>query len=319
MLSRTAANLFWMGRHLERAETAARLLDVGARITLLPNTAEGYRNEWESLLRASGAQAAFAERYGDEITQENIESWLFFDHANPSSVASCIERAREGGRIVRTALTSQVWDALNMAYQELRALERQPRARLDTAMLTDFTTRHGSTVRGAINATQLRNDGWHFVNLGYSLERADATARLLDVKYFVLLPRVEFVGSGLDNYQWQVILRALSAHRAFHWAYGGEVTAGKVADFLILNGESPRSLLTSLYEAVWHLDGLVRRYGAEVPASASGRAHETLEQLMARDIEAIFDEGLHEFLSWFINELASISNAVHDDYLSGRM
>ncbi|MCJ1901800.1 MULTISPECIES: alpha-E domain-containing protein [Paracoccus] len=319
MLSRTAANLFWMGRHLERAETAARLLDVGARITLLPNTAEGYRNEWESLLRASGAQAAFAERYGDEITQENIESWLFFDHANPSSVASCIERAREGGRIVRTALTSQVWDALNMAYQELRALERQPRARLDTAMLTDFTTRHGSTVRGAINATQLRNDGWHFVNLGYSLERADATARLLDVKYFVLLPRVEFVGSGLDNYQWQVILRALSAHRAFHWAYGGEVTAGKVADFLILNGESPRSLLTSLYEAVWHLDGLVRRYGAEVPASASARAHETLEQLMARDIEAIFDEGLHEFLSWFINELASISNAVHDDYLSGRM
>lgn len=319
MLSRTAANLFWMGRHLERAETAARLLDVGARITLLPNTAEGYRNEWELLLRASGAQAAFAERYGDEITQENIESWLFFDHANPSSVASCIERAREGGRIVRTALTSQVWDALNMAYQELRALERQPRARLDTAMLTDFTTRHGSTVRGAINATQLRNDGWHFVNLGYSLERADATARLLDVKYFVLLPRVEFVGSGLDNYQWQVILRALSAHRAFHWAYGGEVTAGKVADFLILNGESPRSLLTSLYEAVWHLDGLVRRYGAEVPASASGRAHETLEQLMARDIEAIFDEGLHEFLSWFINELASISNAVHDDYLSGRM
>lgn len=319
MLSRTAANLFWMGRHLERAETAARLLDVGARITLLPNTAEGYRNKWESLLRASGAQAAFAERYGDEITQENIESWLFFDHANPSSVASCIERAREGGRIVRTALTSQVWDALNMAYQELRALERQPRARLDTAMLTDFTTRHGSTVRGAINATQLRNDGWHFVNLGYSLERADATARLLDVKYFVLLPRVEFVGSGLDNYQWQVILRALSAHRAFHWAYGGEVTAGKVADFLILNGESPRSLLTSLYEAVWHLDGLVRRYGAEVPASASGRAHETLEQLMARDIEAIFDEGLHEFLSWFINELASISNAVHDDYLSGRM
>lgn len=319
MLSRTAANLFWMGRHLERAETAARLLDVGARITLLPNTAEGYRNEWESLLRASGAQAAFAERYGDEITQENIESWLFFDHANPSSVASCIERAREGGRIVRTALTSQVWDALNMAYQELRALERQSRARLDTAMLTDFTTRHGSTVRGAINATQLRNDGWHFVNLGYSLERADATARLLDVKYFVLLPRVEFVGSGLDNYQWQVILRALSAHRAFHWAYGGEVTAGKVADFLILNGESPRSLLTSLYEAVWHLDGLVRRYGAEVPASASGRAHETLEQLMARDIEAIFDEGLHEFLSWFINELASISNAVHDDYLSGRM
>lgn len=175
-----------------------------------------------------------------------IECTYVFDHENPSSVASCIEQAREGGRIVRTALTSQVWDALNSAFQELRVIERKRRGQLDTAELTDFTTRHSSAVRGAINATQLRNDGWHFTNLGYSLERADATARLLDVKYFVLLPRVEFVGSGLDNYQWQVILRALSAHRAFHWAYGGDITASKVADFLILNGESPRSLLTSL-------------------------------------------------------------------------
>ncbi|ATQ54849.1 alpha-E domain-containing protein [Paracoccus yeei] len=319
MLSRTAANLFWMGRHLERAETAARLLDVGQRITLLPNTEEGYRNEWESLLRSAGARGAFASRYGDAINQDNIVSWLFFDCDNPSSVASCIERAREGGRIVRTALTSQVWDALNTAYQELRDLKRQPRETVDTAMLTDFTTRHGSTVRGAINATQLRSDGWHFINLGYSLERADATSRLLDVKYFVLLPRVEFVGSGLDNYQWQVILRALSAHRAFHWAYGGDITASKVADFLILNGESPRSLLTSLYEAVWNLDGLVRRYGEGVPATASVKARQTLESLMARDIDAIFDEGLHEFLTWFIGEIGAISDAVHDDYFSGRM
>ncbi|MFJ1291050.1 alpha-E domain-containing protein [Paracoccus yeei] len=319
MLSRTAANLFWMGRHLERAETAARLLDVGQRITLLPNTEEGYRNEWESLLRSAGARGAFASRYGDAINQDNIVSWLFFDCDNPSSVVSCIERAREGGRIVRTALTSQVWDALNTAYQELRDLKRQPRETVDTAMLTDFTTRHGSTVRGAINATQLRSDGWHFINLGYSLERADATSRLLDVKYFVLLPRVEFVGSGLDNYQWQVILRALSAHRAFHWAYGGDITASKVADFLILNGESPRSLLTSLYEAVWNLDGLVRRYGEGVPATASVKARQTLESLMARDIDAIFDEGLHEFLTWFIGEIGAISDAVHDDYFSGRM
>lgn len=318
MLSRTAANLFWMGRHLERADTAARLLDVGQRITLMPNTETGYQNEWNSLLQASGTADLFAEKYGD-ARQENIEEFIFFDRDNPSSVVSCIEKARESGRIVRTALTSQVWDALNLAYQELRALRRKPRGQMDTAMLTDFTTRHGSTVRGAMNATQLRNDGWHFINLGYSLERADATARLLDVKYFVLLPRVEFVGSGLDNYQWQVILRALSAHRAFHWAYGGDVTATKVADFLILNGESPRSLLTSLYEAVWHLDGLARRYGEHAPSTASAKARATLDSLVARDIEAIFDEGLHEFLSWFINEIGNVSSAVHDDYLSGRM
>ncbi|WP_411838120.1 alpha-E domain-containing protein [Paracoccus sp. ME4] len=316
MLSRTASNLFWMGRHLERAETAARLLDVGQRITLLPNTEAGYQNEWNSLLQASGSADLFGRKYGG-ITQENIEEFIFFDHDNPSSVVSCVEKAREAGRIVRTALTSQVWDALNVAYQELRKIERTPRAKLDTASLTDFVTAHTSTVRGAINASQLRNDGWHFMNLGYGLERADATARLLDVKYFVLLPRIEFVGSGLDTYQWQVILRALSAHRAYHWAYGGDITAGQVADFLILNGESPRALITSLYETVWHLEGLARRYGDSVPTSARDKAREVLAALQARDIEMIFDEGLHEFLSWFIQELSTISNLVHQDYLLG--
>ncbi|MFC3169986.1 alpha-E domain-containing protein [Paracoccus fontiphilus] len=316
MLSRTAANLFWMGRHLERADTAARLLDVGQRITLLPNTASGYQNEWNSLLQASGTATLFAKKYG-EVSQENIEEFIFFDRQNPSSVLSCIEKAREAGRIVRTALTSQVWDALNVTYQDLRKLEKTPRGKLDTASLTDFTTSHTSTVRGAINATQLRNDGWHFMNLGYGLERADATARLLDVKYYVLLPRIEFVGSGLDTYQWQVILRALSAHRAYHWAYGGDITAGRVADFLILNGESPRSLITSLYEAVWNLEGIAKRYGETVPTTARDKAREVLGRLQAHDIDMIFDEGLHEFLTWFIGEIGTISTLVHEDYLLG--
>ena len=316
MLSRTAANLFWMGRHLERADTAARLLDVGQRITLMPNSETGYQNEWNSLLQASGTADLFAEKYGDS-TEENIQEFIFFDRDNPSSVVACLEKARESGRIVRTALTSQVWDALNMTYQELRKMERRQRSKLDAATLTDFTTASTSTVRGAINATQLRNDGWHFMNLGYGLERADATARLLDVKYYVLLPRIEFVGSGLDTYQWQVILRSLSAHRAYHWAYGGDITAGQVADFLILNGESPRSLLTSLYESVWNLEGLARRYGDTVPTSARDKARESLAGLQSRDIDMIFDEGLHEFLSWFIGEIGAISALVHEDYLLG--
>ena len=316
MLSRTAANLFWMGRHLERAETAARLLDVGQRITLTPNTEAGYRNEWISLLQASGTADLFQQKYS-EVNQESIEEFIFFDRDNPSSVLSCIEKAREGGRIVRTALTSQVWDALNVAYQDVRQFERTPRDQLDPSMLTDFTTRSTSTVRGAINATQLRNDGWHFMNLGYGLERADATARVLDVKYYVLLPRLEFIGSELDTYQWQVLLRALSAHRAYHWAYGGDITAGQVAHFLILNGESPRSLITSLYEATWHLDGLAKRYGDAVSTQARDKAREVLEQLQATEITMIFDEGLHEFLTWFFTQINTISNLVHEDYLLG--
>ncbi|MBC7675526.1 MAG: alpha-E domain-containing protein, partial [Rhodoferax sp.] len=242
MLSRTADNLYWIARYMERAETAARLLEVGARISLLPSV-HGYRSEWDSLLRSAGSSDAFEKKYGDPV-QRNIESFLFFDRDNASSVGACITAARENGRIVRTALTSQVWDALNTAFQELREIERTPRSELELSRLTDWTMRHAAMVRGSIDATLLRNDGYNFLNLGYYLERGDATARLMDVKYYVLLPRVEFVGSGLDNYQWTTLLRALSSHRAFHWAYGGEVTAGKIAHFLILNPQCPRALIT---------------------------------------------------------------------------
>ena len=315
MLSRTADNLFWIARYMERAETAARLLEVGSRIALLPS-AGGYRNEWDSLLQASGNADAFGRKYGDPV-QRNIESFLFFDRDNPSSVASCITTARENGRIVRTALTTQVWDALNTAFQELRQLERTPRSELELSRLTEWTMRHAAMVRGAIEATLLRNDGWDFLNLGYHLERADNTARLMDVKYYVLLPKVEFVGSGLDNYQWTTLLRAMSAHRAFHWAYGGEVTAAKIAHFLILNSQCPRSLITCVEEISLHLDRLAKAYGAKTEAQA--RAKDMLAALEATKVEDIFDEGLHEFLSRFIREVASLGSLVHDTYLSGDM
>ena len=315
MLSRTADNLFWIARYMERAETAARLLEVGSRIALLPSAA-GYRNEWDSLLQASGNADAFAKKYGDPV-QRNIESFLFFDHDNPSSVASCITIARENGRIVRTALTAQVWDALNTAFQELRQLECKPRSELELSRLTEWTMRHAAMVRGAIEATLLRNDGWDFLNLGYGLERADNTARLMDVKYYVLLPRVEFVGSGLDNYQWTTLLRAMSAHRAFHWAYGGEVTAAKIAHFLSLNPQCPRSLITCAEGISAHLDRLAKAYGATTDAQA--RARGMVDALRVTRTDDIFDEGLHDFLSRFIRETAALGSLIHDPYLSGDM
>lgn len=314
MLSRTADNLLWLARYVERAETAARLLDVGARIALLPNAGAGYRSEWDALLRATGSSAAFAHKYGEPV-QRNIESHLFFDGENPGSVAACITRARENGRIVRTALTTQLWDALNSAFQELRELERQPRSQLELGRLTDWTRRQTALIRGAIDSSQLRNDGWDFLNIGFNLERADSTARLLDVKYFVLLPGVEFVGSGLDNYQWTMLLRALSLHRAFHWAYGGEVTAAKIAHFLILNRASPRSLIACVEALNLHLDRLARAYDRTTLAQTAARA--LLAEMADTRIEAIFDEGLHEFLTRVIGEIAEVTIRVHDAYLSG--
>ena len=313
MLSRTADNLFWIARYIERAETAARLLEVGARMALIPSAA-GYRNEWDSLLSASGTADGFARKYGDPV-QRNLESWLFFDRDNPSSVASCITAARENGRIVRTALTTQAWDALNTAFQELRTLERQPRSALELSRLTEWTMRHAALVRGTIDATLLRNDGWDFLNLGFYLERADNTARLMDVKYYVLLPKVEFVGSGLDNFQWTTLLRAMSAHRAFHWAYGGEVTAGKIAHFLILNTQCPRSLITCAEGMMTHLERLARGYRRRTAAQEAAR--NLLSKLAELRVEDIFDEGLHEFLTRFIREVGELGAVVHDSYLHG--
>ncbi len=314
MLSRTADNLYWIARYMERAETAARLLEVGARIALLPDDGHGYRSEWDSVLRASGTADGFARKYGDPV-QRNIESYLFLDRDNPSSVASCVTAARENARIVRTGLTTQVWDALNSGFQEMRELERSPRSELDLGRLVDWTRRQTAMVRGAIDATQLRNDGYDFLNIGHYLERADSTARLLDVKYYVLLPRADFVGSGLDNYQWSTLLRALSAHRAFHWAYGGEVTAAKIAHFLILNPQSPRSLLAAVQGLNAHLDRLARGYGRSTPAQTRARA--LLGELAETRVEDVFEEGLHDFLTRFIREVAGIGALVHEAYLSG--
>ncbi len=315
MLSRTADNLYWLARYMERAETAARLLEVGARISLLP-TEQGYRNEWDSLLRSTGTAHAFGAKYGEPV-QRNIESFLFFDRDNPSSVASCITSARENGRIVRTALTTQVWDALNTAFQELRQIERTPRSALELSRLTDWTMKHAAMVRGAIDATLLRGDGYNFLNLGYYLERGDATARLMDVKYYVLLPRAVYVGSGADNDQWMMLLRALSANRAFHWAYGGEITAAKIAHFLILNPQCPRALITCVAGSNNHLTRLAKLYGR--PSQAETRAAALQSMLDAATPETIFDEGLHGFLTRFIGLTADLAQTINDTYLSGDM
>lgn len=316
MLSRTADNLFWIGRLIERAETQARLLEVGSRNALIPNISTGARNEWESILQASASLDAFTAKYGDAV-ERNVESHLFFDEDNPSSVASCIAQARENGRIVRTALTSQVWDALNAGAADIRQMKRTERSKLSTSDLVDWTIRQTSLVRGAVEGTQLRIDGYDFLNIGAWIERADATARLLDVKYFVLLPQVDLVGSGLDNYQWRTILRAMSAHRAFNWAYGGEITPAKIADFLILNRKAPRSLLTCAEETSWHLDRLARAYGRTTEAQSEARA--LVSYLSEITVEDIFDEGLHEFLTRVLQSANNLSNTIGRIYLSGEV
>ena len=315
MLSRTAESLYWIGRYMERADTMSRLLEVGYRMALMPSTGAGYRNEWASLVAAAGSSAGFEAKYGEQFRQRDVESWLFYDRDNGSSVISCLEAARQNGRAVRTALTTSMWDALNVAYLELKEIERRPRSASPLPELCDWTKRQSALLRGTTETTHLQNDGYDFLNIGSYLERGDNTARLLDVKYYVLLPTTDMVGGGVDTYQWTTLLRALSAFRSFHWTYGSEYSPRKIAHFLILNKACPRSLLHCQDKIGFHLERLARGYGHSVKAHARQRG--LLAELAEARVEDIISEGLHEFLSRFINQNAALSLDVADGYLFG--
>jgi uncharacterized alpha-E superfamily protein len=315
MLSRTAENLYWLARYMERAETMARLLEVGYRMALMPSAGEGYRNEWASLVAAAGSSVGFEAKFGEVFRQRDVETWLFFDRENPSSVTSCVETARQNGRAVRTALTTEMWDALNGAYLELREIERRPRSEALLPQLCDWTKRQGALLRGATEGTHLQNDGYDFMNLGYYLERGDNTARLLDVKYYVLLPTTDMVGGSIDTYQWTTLLRALSAFRAFHWAYRGEYSPRKIAHFLILNRACPRSLLHCQDTVGHHLGRLAHAYGHRT--AAHERLTIMLAELAEAEVEDIINEGLHEFLTRFIHSNAALGQDVAHGYLFG--
>jgi uncharacterized alpha-E superfamily protein len=315
MLSRTAENLFWLARYMERADTMARLLEVGYRMALMPSAGEGYRNEWASLVAAAGSSSGFEAKFEDSFRQRDVETWLFYDRENPSSVMSCIETARQNGRAVRTALTGEMWDALNGAYIELRDIERRPRSENPLPHLCDWTKRQGALFRGATEGTHLQNDGYDFLNLGRYLERGDNTARLLDVKYYVLLPTLDMVGGSIDTYQWTTLLRALSAFRAFHWSYGGEYNPRKIAHFLILNAACPRSLLHCQEKAGGHLERLARAYGRRTPAHE--RMASSVGELGGAQVDDVIEEGLHQFLTHFIHQNATIARDVADGYLFG--
>ena len=306
MLSRTAEYLYWISRYMERAETTARLLDVGYRMSLFPNLS-GYNNEWESVLAASGAIDSYKKKYND-IVQKHVEDYLFFDEENPSSIYNCILNARNNALVVRTSFTPESWLAINKAYQEIINFKQNKYSTSDLPNLTEWAIEQVNLFRGTINSL-LRNDGYNFLLLGLFVERADNSARLLDVKYFVLLPKPEYIGSNIDNMQWSILLRSLSSFRAFRWAYDGEITATKIADFLVLNDNCPRSLSYCIQNIVAHLINL------KCSPTKVEKIYNSLKDLnvtiQQEKIESIVEYGLHEFVSKFINKISSFDTDIH--------
>lgn len=306
MLSRTAENLFWCSRYLERAEGTARLIEMGHRMTLIPGAG---REEWRSVAAAVGASEVFEKE--ERLTERLIVEKLVLCPETPASLRYCLDRARDNAKAVRTALTKEMWEALNDGWRRLEALDTEQALR-ELPTLIDWVRARAATFRGASETSMLRDDRYYFLRIGGHLERADLTLRLLDVKYFVLLPETEVIGGGRDHHQWTSVLHAMSAVRAYHHVYRGDFSPWRISDFLILNQQFPRSVSYCWNEIHRYLDLLSNAYGQR--SEANMQIGKMVALLADTEMGEIFQTGLHEFATEAIGENARLATDIGRAY-----
>lgn len=310
MLGKTAGSLFWMSRQIERVENISRLVEAGLRMALTRGS--NSQDEWASLVATAGAKDGFDQKH-DEYTASNVVDYLFRDRDNPSSVRSSMEAARNNARVARTALTREVWEAINQCWMTTAQNLKSPVRETELTDILGGLRQDSALIRGTLHGTALRNENYDFARLGTFIERADSTARILDVKYYVLLPSVAHVGSALDNAQWESILRSVSAQRSYRWVYDAQYKPANIADFLILNRRMPRSLAFSYGQITSNLDFLAEEYG--IRHACHETADRNFNRLKGKNVAEISDYGLHEFLSDFIKDNNRLSSEIADAYL----
>jgi len=314
MLSRTADSLYWIARYMERAENLARTLRVTDRLSLMPSSADADGNEWHSTVVVSGCEQGFYEKH-EEATPDNVLSYLAFDPENPSSIRTCIETARRNARAVRTALTTEQWECLNSAWLALPGWNESRVRGSGLHRFLDWVKDCSLLFTGGTVATMLRRDSYYFTRLGTFIERNDNTARILDVKYHVLLPEHAEVGGGIDYYQWASILRAVSGYRSYNAVYREGMKPWLIAEFLIMREEMPRSLISCAAEIKECLDRLGEEYGQR------HECHRIAGQIYSRlrfgKVEDVFRQGLHEFLSDHIDQNNRLGLEISRSYLLG--
>lgn len=309
MLGRTAQGLFWMSRYIERAENTARLIDAGFRMSLTRSVASD--EDWDGVLQSAGMRELYAQK-SDRVTGADALDFLLRDKSNPSSIINCLEYGRNNARMVRTALTRETWEAVNETWLELRQLLSRKVTQATLPDVIDAIKRRVALMRGTFSGTQLRDEIYNFAMLGSFIERADNTARILDVKYYVLLPSLMHVGTSMDNFQWQSILRSVSALRSYSWVYDSEYKPANIAHFLILNRRMPRSLAFCYEQLSGNLAHIARDYGCQVDAHET--AARTRDRLMNTSIDAVMESGLHEFIENFIIANDKLAQEISDGY-----
>jgi uncharacterized alpha-E superfamily protein len=310
MLSRTADSLFWLARYTERAGNVARGLAVASRMAAISARLGDEVDEWRALLTASGGDGGFYRKY-EAPTAESVVHWLVFDPDNSSGILSCFEAARRNARAVRTALTVDMWEALNDSWNHLRNLSPDATEGENLADFLGWVRERVTLFNGAAHDTMLRNEPWRFVHLGTMLERADNTARLLDVKHRLFAPDAE---GAVDYVQWQAVLRSVSALRSYQWIYRDRLSARKIAELMILRPELPRSLAACHAEVSDTLEAIAVEQGGR-----TGECHRIAGLLKAQlrygRIEDIFAEGLHEYLTGMITRTAELGAAIDAFYI----
>jgi uncharacterized alpha-E superfamily protein len=307
MLSRTAANLYWIGRYMERAEFTTRLLEATIRLSALTRSQgmDSDQSVWQSALAVVGGADTFG-RTRDAHSPFNVSRYLALDETNPSSIRSCIFAARENARAARNAITREVWEAINRAWMGIR--DRTSPGGGQAAMnLVETLKADTRGFEGALYR-MLRHEAYWFTRLGSVVERGDNTARLLDVKYYLLLPEGAEVGGTLDRDQWTTILQTVSARNAYRLLYQDTLRPWLVADLLILRKEMPRSLCACTVETVELLTDLATNSGRQ--GEADRLARRRLALCESTTIERIFQSGLHEFLQGFIADNNALDRAI---------
>lgn len=293
MLSRVADSIYWLNRYVERAENIARFVDVNQNLLL--DSPSGLAQQWQPLILTTGDLPLFKERYG-EVTEENVIKFLTFDREYPNSILSCLISARENARSVREIISSEMWEQVNFAYMMVKdAADRT----LNRSQLPEFfeeVKMAGHLFAGIMDATMSHNEGWHFGQIGRLLERADKTSRILDVKYFILLPSIQDVGTPLDEVQWMSLLKSASAYEMYRKRQQHKITPNGVVEFLILDREFPRSIQFCLLQAERSLHQITGSPSGTWSTSAERSLGRLRSELDFLTIEEIIEMGLHEFL-----------------------
>lgn len=310
MLGRTANALFWMFRYLERVDNTARMIDAGLRMALTRDLVTS-EEEWRSVIAAAGQRRQYETTHA---SYTGVQAWNFMlrEKGNPGSVLAMFGQVRDNARQARNVVTSEIWQAINDSWMQIRDLLAKPVGEQRVGDVLAVIRQAGMLAHGAIIGTMPRDEGFHFARTGTFIERADNVARLLDIKYYLLLPSLSYVGSSLDTGQWDSVLRAVSGDRAYRWLNNTRIDARGIVQFLVFDTRFPRSLAYCHNALRDHLTAIARIHGREGASHALMReAAQTLEEI---GLDGVFDRGLHDFLLAFLAHNAKVGEAIAADY-----